>query len=122
MGQALQQVLTQLGAATHAGTRARLKELDGKWWDSRRVLPDKWLLRRRNYDMADVRCPVPFPGGDASCLTLPLSSGAMPAELQLWPGQKMRRLPVPTGFYSVADFPRLAAMAERADMSQAANR
>ncbi|QCT87618.1 DUF4056 domain-containing protein [Escherichia sp. E4742] len=124
MGQALRQVLTQLGAATHAGTRARLRQLDGLWWDSRRVLPDKWLLRRRNYDMADVRCPTPVPGGDASvlCLTLPLSAGTMPAALQLWPGQKMRRLPATTGFYSVADFSRLAAMAERADMLQAVNR
>ncbi|EPO2325362.1 DUF4056 domain-containing protein [Escherichia coli] len=124
MGQALRQVLTQLGAATHAGTRARLRQLDGLWWDSRRVLPDKWLLRRRNYDMADVRCPTPAPGGDASvlCLTLPLSAGTMPAVLQLWPGQKMRRLPATTGFYSVADFSRLAAMAERADLLQAANR
>ncbi|WP_262822213.1 DUF4056 domain-containing protein [Escherichia coli] len=58
MGQALQQALVSLGAVTHTGTRARLRQLDGIWWDNQRVLPDKWLLRRRNYDMADVRYPT----------------------------------------------------------------
>lgn len=118
MGQALKQALERLGAATHAGTRARLRQLDGTWWDSRRALPDKWLVLRRNYDMADVRCPVTVPPGENTrpwCLTLPLAAGMMPAELQLWPGEDMQRLPVPATFYTVADFPRLAAVAEAMD-------
>lgn len=124
MGQALQQALVYLGATTHAGTRARPKQLDGIWWDSQRTLPDKWLLRWRNYNMSDVRCPTSIPGGNTSvqCLTLPLSTETMPAELQFWPGQKMQRLPSPTDFYSVSDFSSLSAIAEMEDMLQEANR
>ncbi|TQO04874.1 UNVERIFIED_ORG: uncharacterized protein DUF4056 [Citrobacter freundii] len=117
MGNAMQQILVQLGVLTHAGTQSWFRQLDGQWWDSRQVLPEKTLVLRRNYDTGERRCPTPAPGEEVTplCLTLPLSANTMPAELQLWPGHDMRRLPVPVTFYTVADFERLAFIAEALD-------
>lgn len=114
MGNAMQQILVELGVVTHAGTRTRFKELDGQWWDSQQALPEKMLVLRRNYDTEEVRCPTPALPENVIplCLTLPLSTDTMPAVLQLWPGHDMRRLPTPATFYTVADFARLASIAE----------
>lgn len=110
MGQALSQILSHLGAVTSAGTRARLQQLDGEWWDSRRGVPDSGLVIRRNHNTSDSPCPMPVPGEQAEpvCLSLPLSAGRMPASLQLWPGKNMKRLPAPKTFYTADDFLRLA--------------
>ncbi|EOG2101623.1 DUF4056 domain-containing protein [Salmonella enterica] len=75
--------------------------LDGRWWDSHRRIPEKYLVLRRNYDVSDSRTPTKVPGEQAlpQRLTLPHDRKTyrldMPEQLQLWPGHEMARLPAP---------------------------
>ena len=53
MGTALRQALVHLGAQSPELTRFHFDMLDGRWWNSRRRVPEKYLVLRRNYQMGD---------------------------------------------------------------------
>ncbi len=95
--------------------------LDGRWWNSRRRVPEKYLVLRRNYQMGDNRLPTRVPGERAVLqrLALPhhwqgVDLNAV-GELQLWPGTAMEQLPPPIRYYTFEDFPALAVNAQQAD-------
>lgn len=118
----LQQALHQLGAVAPQDTRFHFDMLDGRWWNSHRYLPDKFLVLRRNYLTADDRLPTRVPGETAAPLRLSLPQTvdgfalSSLAELQLWPGKKMQALPAPAhAYYTYRDFPALAQYAQRQD-------
>ncbi|KOC99960.1 membrane protein [Vibrio parahaemolyticus] len=52
MDTAFKQALKDLKAQSKAVTREKIQQLDGDWWDSSRRLPDKWVVRFRDYHMA----------------------------------------------------------------------
>ncbi len=35
------------------------QRIDGDWWNSRRRVPDKFLVLKRNYDLQENRLPTP---------------------------------------------------------------
>ncbi|EFO2623826.1 DUF4056 domain-containing protein, partial [Escherichia coli] len=70
MQNALKQVLVHLGGGAASRTRFQLRMLDRVWWNSRCLLPDKWLVIKRNYDVDADRLPVSVPGGDMKPLRL----------------------------------------------------
>ncbi|MDI9802752.1 DUF4056 domain-containing protein [Citrobacter koseri] len=114
MTNALPQALVQLGAKPEKITRFQFDMLDGKWWNSQRRVPEKYLVLHRNYDVSDSRLPTPVPGEHASPLRLTLphhwrgyTLDAL-AQLQLWPGSSMAHLPSPNFWYNAADFAGLA--------------
>jgi len=39
--------------------------LDGKWWNSKRRVPEKYLVLHRNYDVSGSRLPTSVPGEQA---------------------------------------------------------
>lgn len=121
MNKALYQALTQLGAKPETITRFQFDMLDGKWWNSQRRVPEKYLVLHRNYDVSDSRLPTPVPGEKAVPLRLSLPhhwrnySLDTLAQLQLRPGSHMARLPLPQSWYSEANFPALATLAGDSD-------
>ncbi|EHK9062723.1 DUF4056 domain-containing protein [Vibrio parahaemolyticus] len=52
MDTAFKQALKDLKAQSKAVTKEKIQQLDGDWWDSSRRLPDKWMVRFRDYHMA----------------------------------------------------------------------
>ncbi|HAS63238.1 MAG TPA: DUF4056 domain-containing protein [Vibrio sp.] len=52
MDSAFQQALAQLEVQPQSVAREKMKQLDGKWWDSSRRLPDKWVVLFRDYQLA----------------------------------------------------------------------
>ncbi|EKA7363147.1 DUF4056 domain-containing protein [Vibrio parahaemolyticus] len=52
MDTAFKQALKDLKAQSKAVTKEKIQQLDGDWWDSSRRLPDKWVVRFRDYHMA----------------------------------------------------------------------
>ena len=121
MGTALRQALVHLGAQSPELTRFHFDMLDGRWWNSRRRVPEKYLVLRRNYQMGDNRLPTRVPGERAVLqrLALPhhwqgVDLNAV-GELQLWPGTAMEQLPPPIRYYTFEDFPALAVNAQQAD-------
>ena len=121
MNNALRQALTQLEAKSETITRFQFDMLDGKWWNSQRRVPEKYLVLHRNYDVSDSRLPTPVPGEKAAPLRLALPhhwrnySLDSLAQLQLRPGSNMARLPLPQSWYSDANFPALATLAGARD-------
>lgn len=120
----LKRVLLRLDVATQSETESKFRELDGDWWNSKRRVPDKFLVLKRNYSLENNRLPTPvayestvpyqltFPAAVAGYLLSQL------AELQIYPGDKMQQLPVPASFYSSSQFQQLADKAQEADKVQ----
>ncbi|WP_241898918.1 MULTISPECIES: DUF4056 domain-containing protein [unclassified Erwinia] len=121
MAQGLHEALIQLGGQPASATRFHFDMLDGRWWNSRRRLPEKYLVRQRNYSVSDQRFPTPVPGEQAKPWRLSLPHRwqhyrlEQLAQLQLLPGKQMARLARPKLNYRAADFPRLASYAQRSD-------
>ena len=70
----LRAVLERLGAVPAPATRSVIAALDGRWWDSKRPLPDTKLVLRRDLDITP---PIdPWRAGDA------LSAEEIPATLR----------------------------------------
>ncbi len=108
---ALDEALQKLGEVEKAETQRRIRALDGDWWDSDKRLPEKWVLRKRDYHLGLELMPhaaeAPTP------LELEISQYG---ELQLLPGgsessfkalpESLRKMPVWRGsdFQSLADF------------------
>lgn len=120
----LPQALRALESVSLEETRAMFDQLDGCWWDSRARVPDKFLVLYRSYDVSGQRLPLrpeteTFPPLE---LSVPTHWNGVPlqtyAELRLYPRPgRMGRLPEPParGWWTVGDFPKLAAGAARAD-------
>ena len=122
MGTALSQALMHLGAQPPAMTRFHFDMLDGRWWNSLRRVPEKYLVLHRNFQLGDNRLPTRVPGEQSvpQRLTLPHRwqgiNLADLGQLQLWPGASMKQLPPPPArYYTAEDFPTLAASAQQAD-------
>lgn len=122
MGTALSQALMHLGAQPPAMTRFHFDMLDGRWWNSQRRVPEKYLVLHRNFQMGDNRLPTRIPGEQSvpQRLTLPHRWQGITladlVQLQLWPGASMKQLPRPPArYYTAEDFPTLAASAQQAD-------
>lgn len=124
MDVAIKQALVGLGVVTREETEKKFREVDGDWWNSKRRVPDKFLVLKRNYLLSDARLPTPVPFEKAVPYRLhmpPQISGFRLAdlgELQIYKGHNMERLPVPDGHYSPTRFQALADGARAADKTQ----
>ncbi|EGC2705011.1 DUF4056 domain-containing protein [Salmonella enterica] len=121
METALRQALTQLAAQPTQITRFQFDMLDGRWWNSQRRVPEKYLVLHRNYQMGDDRLPTAIPGEIMPLLPLSLPHRwrgiqlSTLAQLQLWPSEDMAQLPPPAHYYSEKDFAALAEQARLQD-------
>ncbi|WP_337235366.1 DUF4056 domain-containing protein, partial [Salmonella enterica] len=76
-------------------TRFQFDMLDGRWWNSQRRVPEKYLVLHRNYQMGDDRLPTAIPGEIMPLLPLSLPHRwrgiqlSTLAQLQLWPSEDM---------------------------------
>jgi hypothetical protein len=124
MDKALSQDLIGLEAVNEAETERQFREVDGDWWNSKRRVPDKFLVLKRNYSLGENRIPteVPFEKAPPYRLTMPVKIAGFTlshlGELQIHKGSDMRRLPVPKTFYRPAQFSSLAEQARQADKIQ----
>lgn len=126
MSTLIPQALAQLGAKSPAGTRFNFDMLDRLWWNSRCRLPDKFLLRYRNYDVSERRMPSrAWEGVPALRLTLPAHFHGIPlaryGRLEIRRGRAMAHLPPPESHYLFTDFPALAQRAKSADLRHLAS-
>lgn len=120
MTQMLPQALAQLQAVSPQETRFHFDMLDGTWWNSHCRLPDKFLVRLRNYSVSNQRLPSrPADNMPALWLTLPDHFDHHPlsqfARLEIWRGDNMGNLPSPLLMYGYDDFATLAQKAEKHD-------
>ncbi|AXY03492.1 DUF4056 domain-containing protein [Vibrio alfacsensis] len=65
MDTAFQRALNDLKAQPRSITKEKIQQLDGTWWDSSRRLPDKWVVRFRDYHLALDLTPN-YPGANHS--------------------------------------------------------
>ncbi|MEL4016153.1 DUF4056 domain-containing protein [Dryocola clanedunensis] len=124
MDKALHSALIQLGAVNKEETEKEFRDLDGDWWNSKRRVPDKFLVLNRNYDLSENRLPteVPFEQAERYRLVMPATVAGMTlsslGELQIHKGSKMKGLKAPDGFYTPPQFKALAEQAKQADQIQ----
>ncbi|QUJ08509.1 DUF4056 domain-containing protein [Salmonella enterica subsp. enterica] len=57
-GNALRQALTRLAARPAPDRHVFRFDGDGRWWNSQRRVPEKYLVLHRNYQMNDDRLPT----------------------------------------------------------------
>lgn len=120
------QALAQLEAESPAGTRFHFDMIDHLWWNSACRLPDKFLLRYRNYSVSERRLPSRTPE-NIFPLRLMLHTHFRGialsnfGRLEILPGRAMANLPAPASRYLFSDFPSLAQRAESADLQHLAN-
>ncbi|WWE57707.1 DUF4056 domain-containing protein [Parasalinivibrio latis] len=68
MDASLKATLEKLHAVSADETSQKIASLDGKWWDSSKRLPDKWVLLHRDYHLAlDI-----YPNGTENGMRLSL--------------------------------------------------
>lgn len=121
MTRELKGALERLGAVTREETAQKFQALDGDWWSSQRRVPDKFLVLKRNYSLANNRLPTPvsFEKAEPWLLTMPqVVEGyrlSRLGELQIYPGTTMQQLPAPKRYYAPAQFQALADAAQAAD-------
>lgn len=124
MDKALSQALIGLEAVNKTETERQFRDVDGDWWNSKRRVPDKFLVLNRNYDLSENRLPtaVPFEKMPPYRLHMPKRVTGKTlnrlGELQIYKGSDMRGLPPPKSFYPPAQFPALAQQAKQADQIQ----
>ncbi|MDX6018790.1 DUF4056 domain-containing protein [Scandinavium sp. V105_16] len=124
MDKQIHQALVGLGVVTREETEQKFREVDGDWWNSKRRVPDKFLVLKRNYNLSDNRLPTPVPFEKSSPYELHMP--AMMAgftlstlgELKIYKGHDMERLPSPDGHYAPTQFQQLANKAQEADRTQ----
>lgn len=119
------QALAQLQAESPPATRFHFDMVDSRWWNSRCRLPDKFLLRYRNYDVGDRRFPSrPWEAVIPLKLSLPdkYQGTALSrfGRLEILRGRAMARLPSPPLHYLFSDFPTLAEYARTGDLRKLA--
>ncbi|MEB7711849.1 DUF4056 domain-containing protein [Kluyvera cryocrescens] len=120
----LSRALQGLGAVSQSETESKFRELDGDWWNSKRRVPDKFLVLKRNYSLDNHRLPTPvaFEKAAPYQITFPAAVVGYPlsqlGELQIYPGNEMQQLPVPASFYTWSQFQALADKAQASDYVQ----
>lgn len=120
----IHRALVGLGVVTRQETEKMFRDVDGDWWNSKRRVPDKFLVLKRNYTLHDNRFPTPVPFERAQPYELHMPASldgfSLPAlgELQIYPGRHMERLPPPKGYYTPSQFQSLADKAQAADRTQ----
>lgn len=120
----IHQALVGLGVVTREETERMFREIDGDWWNSKRRVPDKFLVLKRNYHLSDNRLPTPVPFEKVEPYELHMPATmedftlAELGELQIYKGHDMQRLPLPTGHYTPSQFQHLADKAQAADQTQ----
>lgn len=121
MTSALKEALLSLDIATRTETEKKFRELDGEWWNSKRRVPDKFLVLKRNYNLDINRLPTPVANESAQPLMLTFPAVVEGYQLshlgalQIFPGKAMQLLPPPKSFYSPQQFQKLADKAARSD-------
>lgn len=124
MDKALHSALIQLGAVSKEETEREFRDLDGDWWNSKRRVPDKFLVLNRNYDLSENRLPteVPFERAERYRIMMPAEVAGVPlnslGELQIHKGNNMKGLKAPADFYTPPQFKALAEQAKQADQIQ----
>lgn len=124
MDKALSSALIGLEAVDETQTERQFREVDGDWWNSKRRVPDKFLVLNRNYDLSENRIPtaVPFERSPPYRLEMPKKIAGLKlsrlGELRIHKGNDMRSLPPPKNFYRPATFSALAQQARQADQIQ----
>lgn len=119
--QLIPQALARLGGVSRAQTRAEFDRLAGRWWQPGCRVPQKFLVLRRNYQVAGARLPSRPQQAQPPALMLALPDRwqqqplARFGQLQIWPGKQMARLPRPADFYQPRDFSALAQYAAQSD-------
>ncbi|MFV0262373.1 MAG: DUF4056 domain-containing protein [Kluyvera sp.] len=120
----LHRVLLALEVATKSETEQKFHQLDGDWWNSKRRVPDKFLVLKRNYNLDNNRLPTPVSYEKTApyMLTMPkVVAGYQLSRLgalQIYPGDDMQRLPSPESYYGPTQFQGLADKAQAADKVQ----
>lgn len=120
----LHKALVGLDVATREETEKKFREIDGDWWNSKRRVPDKFLVLKRNYSLSESRVPTPVPFEKAEPFHLMMPETVVRyrlstlGELQIHQGRDMERLPAPADYYSPEEFQGLANKAEAADQTQ----
>ncbi len=115
---AIPNALHQLKSVDAEQTRSQFDAVDGLWWNSHCRLPEKYLVRYRNYLTADARWPSHPPQEETPALYLTLPEQAYGfkltdlGQLQILKGKHMGNLPVPRSNYIMPDFSLLARQAE----------
>lgn len=117
--------LNQLGSSDRATTQKMFDSVDGLWWNSYRRVPEKFLVLVRDYETNDRRYPL-FPiqmvPSERLMLSLPNRYHqydlSQLAQLRLLPTKHMAKLPVPSQYWTVKDFPWLAEEAKKQDQQQ----
>ncbi|TDN53922.1 DUF4056 domain-containing protein [Scandinavium goeteborgense] len=124
MDEQIHQALVGLGVVTREETERMFRQVDGDWWNSKRRVPDKFLVLKRNYSLSENRFPtaVPFERVPPYQLHMPavidgISLSTL-GELQIYKGRRMERLPSPADYYTPLQFPPLAEKAQAADKTQ----
>ncbi|EOD80925.1 hypothetical protein D515_04904 [Grimontia indica] len=77
MDTAFAEKLSALEAAPERETSRRIEALDGKWWDSTKRLPDKWVLLHRDYHLALSLTPNGVENGEWQSLAVELVNGEL---------------------------------------------
>lgn len=121
----LPSALAQLSAQPADATRAAFDSIDGRWWDKRQRVPEKFLVLYRDYSVADDRLPsLPEQEtSDGMRLALPQHyrnwSLADLAVFELWPARNMGNLPATLLPFTERDFPALIRHAAAVDAKTA---
>ncbi|MDE1477868.1 DUF4056 domain-containing protein [Xenorhabdus bovienii] len=124
MAAILPSALHKLEPYSKSDTKKMFNQVDGLWWNSHERIPQKFLVLRRNYETQDNRYPLMPSGKKKFALRLSLPDEYKPfsldklAELQLWPTEQMKNLPVPNSYWTMKDFNMLAEHAQHEDARQ----
>ncbi|CDH28651.1 conserved hypothetical protein [Xenorhabdus bovienii str. Jollieti] len=124
MAAILPSALHKLEPYSKSDTKKMFNQVDGLWWNSHERIPQKFLVLRRNYEIQDNRYPLMPSGKEKFARRLSLPDEYKPfsldklAELQLWPTEQMKNLPVPNSYWTVKDFNALAEHAQHEDARQ----
>lgn len=118
MAVALNQALKQLNAVQPSKTKAYFDSIDGKWWDSSKRIPDKYLVIHRDYSLSNSRQPALIEGSGIA-LALPEQWGSYQfidlAEFQLWPGDSNIKMLGDKKYLTIRDAQQLADLAEKSE-------
>lgn len=121
----LPSALAQLYAQPADATRAAFDSIDGRWWDKRQRVPEKFLVLYRDYSVADDRLPSQPEQETADGMRLALPqyyrnwSLADLAAFELWPAHDMGKLPATLLPFTESDFPALIRHAAAVDAKTA---
>lgn len=121
--------LEALGAISRNETKARFKQIDGTWWDSRQRIPNKFLVLKRSYDLSNDRQPEIILDESKIPMRISLLSHWQNyrlrdlGEMQLvWPFKLSSKWPLLKPYLTIDQFYLLSQKAESVDKQQLQNR